>query len=669
MNRWKDFTTADKRVATKRGVTLAVLAFMFAMVPQILFSPGWAAVLCVLLSLWRLYISSSSKEPPNSYIVSLVGVLGMVGVLISYNGVDTSVRATVALSILVACRNLQSRHVSQFASSMVLLPLIPMGFFLQENPDWYVAYSLGLFWLLLTTTLEFWNSRLATTALIKRGGLYVLAGLPLLILMFYFMPRPGGIWKHQQRAPSTGMSNTLTPGSISKLAKSEGLAFTVTMPKPVPSSEMYWRGAVLRAYDGYTWRETSKNLSKWSITTTGEQTSYNVVIPDSANGFRYVLEHSSAVSPLEDAPNTFRLNGGGVLTSPAQSFVMYKAQGGSKNKLTSAPTEQDLAVPNNVHPQTNELIVELTKNSKSPAQFVDRARQWIQTNSFVYSLEPGVMDDDWMDTFLFDRRKGFCEHYASTLAYMLRKAGHPARVVAGYQGADAPGKNSVFSVPQAAAHAWIEYWDAAKNHWVSVDPTTWVAPERLMPFGWNESERILLAHEKDSSLLGKFKYYSVHFSSQWNRWVANYDAAEQRSIFKKLNQGSLKNAYLVAVGLVVVVMCWVLRVHLILSRSPTTALMRLTRRINGVGVQTLAGETPLEVIEKAALRHPKHRMLLETWYGQYAKQAYADEKGKHLGLATTWLLLKLPYTSTHAAHSLYRWCMIRSASLLGKHNK
>ena len=97
---------------------------------------------------------------------------------------------------------------------------------------------------------------------------------------------------------------------------------------------------------------------------------------------------------------------------------------------------------------------------------------------FFYTLQPPLLGDNPMDEFLFQTRRGFCEHYAYAFVMMMRAAGVPARIVAGYMGGEVNPVNRTVIVHQFDAHAWAEVWLDGQG-WVRVDPTAAVAPDRI----------------------------------------------------------------------------------------------------------------------------------------------------------------------------------------------
>ena len=101
-----------------------------------------------------------------------------------------------------------------------------------------------------------------------------------------------------------------------------------------------------------------------------------------------------------------------------------------------------------------------------------------RTRSFSYTLRPPLLGANSIDEFLFSTRQGFCSHYAGAFVFVMRAAGIPARVVAGYQGGEYKPADRVIQVRQFDAHAWAEIW-VPESGWVRVDPAAAVSPERI----------------------------------------------------------------------------------------------------------------------------------------------------------------------------------------------
>ena len=161
-------------------------------------------------------------------------------------------------------------------------------------------------------------------------------------------------------------------------------------------------------------------------------------------------------------------------------------------------------------------------------------------NPFAYTLKPPLLGQNVIDDFLFRSRKGYCEHYASALAFLMRAADIPARVVAGYLGGDPNPYGDFLVIRQYHAHAWTEVWLAPRG-WVRIDPTSLIAPDRieLGPAGGLSAEELPDSlRDRDVAKLNSMRNQLYFFweavNNQWDMWFSGYSHLEQQSFFKWL---------------------------------------------------------------------------------------------------------------------------------------
>jgi len=157
---------------------------------------------------------------------------------------------------------------------------------------------------------------------------------------------------------------------------------------------------------------------------------------------------------------------------------------------------------------------------------------------YVYTLRPPVLNDNEVDRFLFDSKRGFCENYAGSFALLMRAAGIPARIVAGYQGGEYNEVGNYLIVRQSDAHAWTEVW-LENRGWVRVDPTAAVSPSRIeqgldiaLP---GETSRFRI--KNGNPLFGNLLYSWDSLQHDWNDWVLNYNQRKQGDFLRDLNIG------------------------------------------------------------------------------------------------------------------------------------
>jgi hypothetical protein len=169
----------------------------------------------------------------------------------------------------------------------------------------------------------------------------------------------------------------------------------------------------------------------------------------------------------------------------------------------------------------------------------------MRSQQFRYTLSPPTLGSNRIDDFLFATRAGFCEHYASSFTYLMRAAGVPARVVAGYQGGQLGRDGKSWEVRQMDAHAWSEIWVQGRG-WVRVDPTGFIAPNRVEQ-GMDTVTQTAGAKMFGEGVAGQISYQQFQMLQQarrlfdqasyyWQRDVVGYDQDRQRSsLFKWLN--------------------------------------------------------------------------------------------------------------------------------------
>jgi transglutaminase-like putative cysteine protease len=325
------------------------------------------------------------------------------------------------------------------------------------------------------------------------------------------------------------------------------VAFRVDFEGRAPlASNLYWRGPVLIDFDGRTWtRRQGMNGNDRSIEPTGQATTYRVNLEASERGWIFALD-----MPVRWDERQFRLNSDFQLerrpfrrgSPPAlrsyeiTSYTSYRAL----EPLAPLQIAGYLRLPPQSSPRTRALVAEWLVDDPSREEIVERAFDWLAAQPFYYTLTPPPLGAQPVDEFLFDTREGFCEHYASAFAVMLRAAGVPARIVTGYQGGEINGYTDLHVVRQSDAHAWTEVWFEDRG-WVRVDPVTAVLPERVSM----GSLRGSLADQGAARFGGLGWLRNAAFmwdalQTYWSRTVVGFGAESQRSLLEKMGLDDLR---------------------------------------------------------------------------------------------------------------------------------
>ena len=405
--------------------------------------------------------------------------------------------------------------------AFLVLCLISKLWELYKRRDAYVVLNLSLFVLAalflmdqgLITTLEVVVGAivilLAFIALNDDGntrgdgrlrtlGVLAIGALPLLVVLFLFFPRLPPLWSVQlsgQQA-TTGVSDSMSPGDFANLGQSTELAFRVEFAENrPPQQQLYWRGLVFSDFDGITWRPSAQQrqwrpapqMPSWienAFATVPDEvkvapTSYGIILEPTQQNWLFGLDYPFAQRQDVSITSNFTLLKDQPVTQQLRYEVLQFAPMRIDPVLSEELRRLNLALPADGNLQARALAQQLFAQSGSdPVRYMAAIEHWINQTEFRYTLSPPRLNNNRIDEFLFETKAGFCEHYSSSFAFMLRAAGIPARVVAGYQGGELSRGGNVWEVRQKDAHAWTEVWLEGQG-WVRVDPTAFVAPERV----------------------------------------------------------------------------------------------------------------------------------------------------------------------------------------------
>ncbi|MGB9788783.1 MAG: transglutaminase domain-containing protein [Dictyoglomus turgidum] len=134
----------------------------------------------------------------------------------------------------------------------------------------------------------------------------------------------------------------------------------------------------------------------------------------------------------------------------------------------------------NIPKRVKDLTFEITKGYQTPWEKLMAIKNYLEDN-YEYSLDiPPLPDnEDAVDNFLFEVKKGYCEQFATAFAVMARIIGVPSRLVTGYGPGDLNPWTGMYEVKVKNAHAWVEIYLEPLG-WITIDPT---------PFALDSEER------------------------------------------------------------------------------------------------------------------------------------------------------------------------------------
>ena len=498
------------------------------------------------------------------------------------------------------------------------------------------------------------DDRSALLQHVKGAAAHTLLGIPLAAMLFVLFPRATApLWGMRDAgSASTGLSDEMRPGQIAKLILSKETAFRVEFEKrKPPASALYWRGPVLREFDGVTWSvglETPTRMRGEFISFTPEEhareaVEYTVTVERQDSRWLPVLELPVAYPSGPSVERTAYLTDAQQIgiKSAANGATQYRAQSFARGHYPAPEPLGDSSELRtgrpDLNPRSRAFAADLTAKYPDPVARVRAVLRFFNTEKFFYTLNPplygGQRGYTAIDEFLFDGRRGFCEHYAGATVLLLRASGIPARVVTGYQGGEYH-PSGYMIVRQSDAHAWVEVW--VNGEWQRVDPTAAVAPDRIergIQESLPETERIFVNTQRWFSFSGLTDAWeAANFS--YTKWVIGFDRDRQKELLKGLGLDGI-NPFtalgwmllaITASGALMGLAWWLWIKNNEQKIDPTIRTWRAVRaRLINAGLKIDRHETASSVMARAALRWPSHQSTFAEFARIYNAIRFAPE--------------------------------------------
>jgi transglutaminase-like putative cysteine protease len=526
-----------------RNVIWLLAAMIFVVAPHIVRLPYWVGVFFLVVVAWRAWIARYAMFHPSAWITSLLTVVASVATWYQYGRIVGREAGVTLLIVMSSLKLLEMRTQREVTLSIYLGFFLVLTNFLFSQSIPLGLYMLVCVWIFIATLVGFnrVGSSPTLSERLRPAGALLIQSLPLMVAFFIIFPRATGpLWALPQdmRAGTTGLSETMTPGNISNLIKSDAVAFRVQFDGDRPAySKLYWRGPVMTQFDGVTWRVGNSPPTGANMSKRAERKTYTVTLEPHNKTWLFALDAPALLPAGAVMLNDLEVRDSRPVAERKRyemsSYLDYR-YGERATPTALAPA---LRFDESHNPRTIALGRQWRAESRDDREILAKAFQFYNRD-FSYTLDPPLLDPrNPYDDFLFESKKGFCEHYAGSFALLMRAAGIPARVVTGYQGGEVNPINNELTVRQADAHAWVEIW-VPEQGWVRSDPTGAVSPLRvesgvnaaLGPIGVMST---LIAADP-LGFLGRVRNAWQAANSQWDTWVVGYDTLRQRQFFTSL---------------------------------------------------------------------------------------------------------------------------------------
>jgi len=605
--------------------------------------PVWITILTVTAIAWRLTAAMRRWPPLWRWLRMILALVAFVGVYATYGTINGIEAGSALLIVMMDMKLLETSRKRDFQVLMFIAYFLVMAQLLYEPAVWTLAYMGISVWVTTVALLQVVRETrpLPAASAARLVGRMILLAVPVMLVLFLLFPRvPGPFWAMPSRAgsASTGLDDEMSPGSINALSLSDEVAFRVTFQSPVPPPQQrYWRGPVLHQFDGVTWREAGR-MPMWrsEIEARGPEVRYRITLEPHDRPWLLALDFPQSWTGV---PAFMTFDYKLVARRPVDQLTAYDVV--SYPEAVIDPDISDwirswsLQLPEGRNPRTVELGRRLRQENASDRAVVEAALRRFTQQEYVYTLRPrALIGANPVDEFLFESRRGFCEHYASAFTVLMRAAGIPARVVTGYQGGHLNPISNRLIVRQSDAHAWSEVWLAGEG-WVRVDPTAAVAPDRI-ELGLAESVPASDAAPglilRRVPLLQRLQLSWDAIDSAWNEWVLGYGPDRQIAFLRSLGVGnpdwrSLAAAMAVGLaGVLLAVAGWLGWRYRPPGPDELQRLYgRFTDRLSRRGIRRQPWEGPRDFSTRAAETLPAHAGTIRRITTCYLRLRYGRE--------------------------------------------
>jgi len=578
----------------KRSLYALAACLFLSQLPHLLHLPLSVSVVGIGIVLVKLWAHNNSSAVLNKLLspvfMTMIALCGAVLIRLHYGYFMGRDPCVAFLFILVSAKFAEVRKPSDSTLLLCLASflLLTQYFYSQSILSALVTLPAVLALGNALAVIRDSGNALSTRNNVRMVAKLLLQGAPLAILLFFVFPRmPGPLWSlPEDAAARTGLSDSMSPGSIGSLSRSDAVAFRVEFNGPPPPANLrYWRGPVMDNFDGRQWTISEPTARVTVINNvTGSDIQYTVMMQSTHQRWLFALDHPTSL-PMSDADDDANSRALATLTpdlqlksaKPVTQVLRYK-QTSSLSDSFKAPlqpgTKLTQLAGNN--PRTVAFAKQLRAKSNNAQHYAANLLKFFNEEQFHYTLQPSLLGDNPVDEFLFSSRSGFCEHYASAFVVMLRAAGVPARVVTGYLGGEMNANYMI--VRQSDAHAWAEAY--IDGRWVRYD-------------------------RQGHDWLKRFKLGIDELNHDWQRMVVNFNNDSQARIWEKLGLPRLKLWQIMILVLSITAIWCLMILGLPLSfgagkRMDEKLWNRYIKTLARLGVQRLPSESPNVFINRAA---------------------------------------------------------------------
>jgi transglutaminase-like putative cysteine protease len=602
--------------------------------------PWWVLGTVAMSGGIRLLLARRGRAAPPRSVRLVIALLAIALLFLQFRTFNGLTAGTALLSLTAGLKLLETETRRDIYIITLIIYFVSVSALLVADSFWLLSYLIGVSWLTTATLLRLTSTGPAPDW--RRGlrysGRILAQALPLAAVFWLFFPRFGGpLWQLPDDGGSaeSGLSDSMSPGDINELALSDDIAFRVRFAAaPPPPQERYWRGPVMHNFDGHTWKQVDRvTFNGPPLRPQGPAYRYTLSLEPHRHNWIFALDWPSHWDlPRGALTSDYTLVQPDPVSRPIDVVATSYTRVHSDESLSPYWRRLDSKAPQR-NPRTVQLAQSLRATHPDDMDYVHAVLAMFAQQPFYYTLTPPKLAADSVDGFLFDTRRGFCGHYASAFAALMRAAGIPARVVTGYQGGTFNRFADYWIVRQSDAHAWNEVWIEGSG-WLRVDPTSVIDPSRVdhaLDDAVNAAERSATRWQGRTFWLADMGLRLDALRQLWRERILLFDQDSQQRVLEWMNipqPDGQKLALVLTLALSVVLLwlTWQVRREVDPARKELLlrAYARLCAKLAAAGMPRAPHEGAEDYALRVAVRRPDLGAAVTALCRHYSHLRYAN---------------------------------------------
>ena len=469
--------------------------------------------------------------PLPTWLATLVALCGMAFYAMQITRAEVAMSVVHAMVVLMVVRLLTPKEGRDYLQIFVLALFILAGSSLIHLEIGFIVYlvllvfgvTLGL--VLLTVHVTDQNllmTRPDLKKLIKVGLIIPAVSLLLMMVFFVILPRTQHpLWDFLNPSAKgvAGLAETVQPGSFAEIAGVKALSFRAEGPELAPE-DRYWRALVLNQPKDGRWIRSEPPRER-AARVAGPAPVIFMIYPEPRNNsYLMTLDRPIKVAEVRYKQTVDQMY---IAHRPLDRRIRFEVQASPGARLQvsgSVDRAFYLQPPAEVSPRMRQVAASIGDASEDVTVRINALADFFRNQNLSYAQDNLPSGSDPVDSFLFEKKRGYCEYFASAYITLARLAGIPARLVGGYYGGDYNSMGGYYLVTEETAHVWVEVL-TDDNSWQRIDPSQW-AINVAATLGARDREQL-------SSLQQLIDSLNYH----WVQAVVVFDLGRQISLFRE----------------------------------------------------------------------------------------------------------------------------------------